>query len=450
MNKYTLRQTPLAAAIGTVVAGGAHAATITVTTNADGPLGSITGECTLRAAVAAAHQDAAVDGCTSGSPGADDIVFDTSLENSTITLNVGQMQITEPLSITGPVPGDSAGLAISGDNASRIFHVQATEFELDSLTLMEGRTTLDTARGGAIYADDATLSLEQVLLTDNSTTGTDSQGGAIFARNGETNLTDSRVSGNQTTGTGGYYSGTPGGGLEFSRGDATLTNTRVTGNSASGRGGGISAPGTNLQLINSTISGNTTDSLGGGIFISDGALTVTDSTLTVTNSTISGNTASSNGGGIFAGSSTDSIALIHATVANNFGGGIHRGSSAPLGLLNTLIVQSDGNPACSDTADKYTGSMATDYSCTGTATPGATYIEPLANNGGSTQTHALMYQNPARNAADAKICANSIVNSVDQRGQPRPGEGTSECDIGAFEWQLLGDVIFEDRFEDGG
>jgi hypothetical protein len=52
----------------------------------------------------------------------------------------------------------------------------------------------------------------------------------------------------------------------------------------------------------------------------------------------------------------------------------------------------------------------------------------LANNGGSTQTLALVKNSPAIDAADNAVCP-----ATDQRGVSRP-QGAA-CDIGAFEYQ---------------
>ena len=58
------------------------------------------------------------------------------------------------------------------------------------------------------------------------------------------------------------------------------------------------------------------------------------------------------------------------------------------------------------------------------------YLFPLADNGGDTWTHALMFFSPA---IDAGSCTDSdgITVTVDQRRVARP-IGTT-CDIGAYE-----------------
>lgn len=61
------------------------------------------------------------------------------------------------------------------------------------------------------------------------------------------------------------------------------------------------------------------------------------------------------------------------------------------------------------------------------AVGGDPQLEPLADNGGSSWTHALLPDSPA---LDAGNCANGTI-ATDQRDIPRP-QGDA-CDIGAFE-----------------
>ena len=65
--------------------------------------------------------------------------------------------------------------------------------------------------------------------------------------------------------------------------------------------------------------------------------------------------------------------------------------------------------------------------------------EGLQANGGPTQTVALQGASPAIDAALASVCVGPQINGFDQRGVTdiRPfdgdGDGTADCDIGAFE-----------------
>jgi hypothetical protein len=61
-------------------------------------------------------------------------------------------------------------------------------------------------------------------------------------------------------------------------------------------------------------------------------------------------------------------------------------------------------------------------------------LEPLADNGGSTQTMALDADSPAIDAGTNTGCP-----ATDQRGVARPQENS--CDIGAYEAQS-GDTVY--------
>ena len=63
-------------------------------------------------------------------------------------------------------------------------------------------------------------------------------------------------------------------------------------------------------------------------------------------------------------------------------------------------------------------------------------LGPLQNNGGSTQTHALLVGSPAIDIIKAEpngvICPLGLI--TDQRGMPRPNNHGNACDIGAYEY----------------
>lgn len=61
-------------------------------------------------------------------------------------------------------------------------------------------------------------------------------------------------------------------------------------------------------------------------------------------------------------------------------------------------------------------------------------LGPLGNNGGSTQTHALLLGSPAIDAGAPAGCIDDLSNplTIDQRGGQRPVNGI--CDIGAYEY----------------
>jgi len=234
-------------------------------------------------------------------------------------------------------------------------------------------------------------------------------------------------------------------------GDLTLQNVTLSGGSSSVGGGGVFNSGI-LSIENSTISGNTTNSRGGGIYNWYG-------NLTIENSTISGNTANV-GGGVH--NSAGLLTITNSTISGNRAdeaGGLSNTyfdygfgpSAATLTVNNSLIA---GNQATVAPETKNIGSIvnANNFNLFGTNgnsgvsgfTPGPTDIVPsvslaqilgpLQNNGGPTQTHALIVGSPAIDAGKPGGCVDSTgaLLTTDQRGFPRPFNGTI-CDIGSYE-----------------
>jgi hypothetical protein len=91
-------------------------------------------------------------------------------------------------------------------------------------------------------------------------------------------------------------------------------------------------------------------------------------------------------------------------------------------------------------------SLADDDTCTGFTNSPSINLAPLADNGGSTRTHALNPGSSALDAASAAPCTAPPVSGVDGRGGLRGinafgainSPAVGDCDIGAFE---LGGVI---------
>ena len=215
-------------------------------------------------------------------------------------------------------------------------------------------------------------------------------------------------------------------------------------------GGALSNSGETLTLSNSTVVWNNAD-VGGGIF-NEGPLALTDSTvwgnvafqgggitnqsrtLTVTNSTVSLNTARYGGG--IENQADGLLTLTNSTVSGNAapnGGGIYNVDGGELTASGTLINNDClGDPALpgghniespGDTCGFDQGTDLVNVSVDDLK------LGPLQDNGGPTQTHALL---PGSVAIDHIPAADCEVDE-DQRGELRPGGAM--CDAGAFEVQ---------------
>jgi len=168
-------------------------------------------------------------------------------------------------------------------------------------------------------------------------------------------------------------------------------------------------------------------------------------TLSVTNSTFSGNSAGASGGGaLFSGGTAR---LTNCTLSDNGGatvicfpcgpvpGGC--GGGGPVTVTNTIIAESTGW-SCTWVWNLIDGGhnlQFPDTSCGATIPSLDPLLDPagLQDNGGPTQTIALLPGSPAINAGDPDVCAKPPVNGIDQRGFARPGTGHTQCSIGAYE-----------------
>jgi predicted outer membrane repeat protein len=281
----------------------------------------------------------------------------------------------------------------------RIFHVSNIGMLiLNDLTLSNGlafaATTGDTAHnaGGGIYTNNR-ISLYGVTIDGNHAT----LGGGVYntIANGmtisETTFQNNGADINNSAG--------ERGGAIYNLSSTTITKSTFVNNHATETGGAIEN-GSNgrLMISNSTFSGNSTSLLGGSAILNSGEITVMSYT------TITNNTGGSPGAALLSG--PDTVHIRNSIIASNTGGDC---SYPP--TITTLWENLDSDGTC-------TGFTITDNPD----------LEPLANNGGPTLTHALPYTSPAVDAADGNCL------TIDQRGESRP-QGIF-CDLGAYE--LLG------------
>ena len=260
------------------------------------------------------------------------------------------------------------------------------------------KLTIDGNSAARIFQVNNTTSL---VLKDLTLTKGAAIGGGALADNSATNTTISGCifSSNESMG----------GGAILSQGTMTISNSTFNGNAASfaGNGGAIYAVSGAMSINSSTFSGNSA-ALGAAIANSS-------ATLSLINVTVSGNSASTLGGGIMAGGGTTT--LKNSLVADNTGTG-----GGP-DIFGTVVSQ--GYNLIRTTTD-----ATIDGTLTGNITGQDPKLGFLADNGGPTQTISLLTGSPAIDA----IPGCNGAPAVDQRGVPRP-QGTS-CDMGAYELDI--------------
>lgn len=200
----------------------------------------------------------------------DTIIFHPVLSGQTILLTSGQLFLNKSLTIDGS--GLLNGIAINGNNSSRIFQViDGHTVVLTCLTITNGRAL---GNGGGIHNGvGATLTVNQCSFLGNLATNS---GGGIYNA-GNLIVNKSTLSGNSANGT------SSGGILNI--GTLSVNQSTLSGNSAANYGGGVFNTG-NMTVNLSTLSGNSAGIIAGGIY--------NFGTLNLTNSIVAEN---SDGGG---------------------------------------------------------------------------------------------------------------------------------------------------------
>jgi hypothetical protein len=390
----------------------AHAEVFVVNSTADVPVAKL-GEhvcvstadtCTLRAAV----QEADIDGGT-----------------NTIIVPPGDYKLTIP-------PSPEAGFAGPSD-----------------------------ASAGDLGIPDGTLTIIGAGARQTTVDGNHLDRVFSIAQTATVSISDMTITGGDATGGGTSKEIDMGGGI-YNTGTLTLDRVAVVGNHADGGGGIFSIPGSYITISNSLIAHNTAYEAGGIRFDGGGELinsTVTDNTLLpLPNESYLqdpklasslANEITGYGGGIdFRGG--NNLDIINSTITDNHaikgGGGLNSAQSyaaassqTSIGitmLLNTIIADNTstaGGGDCNveDNIIQSEGhNLASDGTCFLTSTGDLPNHNPLlgslADNGGPTETQALLPGSPAIDAGATQGCP-----QADQRGVTRP---QGACDIGAYQY----------------
>ena len=338
--------------------------------------------------------------------------------------------------------------------------------------------------GGGIYV----VGLKELTLVDSIVEkNSGSNGGGIYSLGSETiNLFDTYVADNDANGSGGNpgLGGNAGGiGIDGATRNVNLCRVQLSGNRANAYGGGLFTTVYDLSsfthIRDSTIAFNnsagSSNAHTGGVYLQGGPFLIRGSTFrenqasgfgglalfdhqtgsglistqgTIINSTFVGNLARTGLGGAMNISATGPILLQNLTIANNraecsvcFAGGIQNSPGLDITLRNSILHNNTGGNAFNpwNIRNPVSGSKNLQFPQVRPgsggqmelpATPDTVFADALlgavADNGGRTETMALLPSSPGINAGTGTGALNR-----DQRARQRFGS----VDIGAFERQ---------------
>jgi predicted outer membrane repeat protein len=304
--------------------------------------------------------------------------------------------------ITGSTFSDNT----AGNSGGAVLNVESSPILFDVLF----DKNMAVHGGGMHNRYESNPTLTNVVLSTNTATNT---GGGIYNFQSNPVLTNVTLSNNTAVNLfgGGMYNET--------NSNPNLTNVTFSGNSALHGGGIYNHQGSFVQITNATFNNNIAAGDGGGI---NNSLTTS---LSITNGTFFGNSSIDEGGAIYNGGT---LTIKNGTLSNNSaleGGGMF--NLGTLNIVNTIIAKTSAGGDCFSfpAIPMNIKNLVEDGSCSSEFN-GDPKLGPLADNGGLTQTMALLPGSPAIDAGNNATCA-----ATDQRGVTRP-LGVA-CDIGAYE-----------------
>ena len=366
--------------------------TITVTTNADvvndpwtdcPPPGN--NDCSLREAILVANFN--------GAPG-DTIVFDASLDGTTITLNLGSLWIGNETNTTIDAWALNTGITINANGEQ-----YPIVLDTSGITIQGPITITNAGAGGVavvINTSAAAATLDGITVTGNPNVGI-----GVDSPANVTTITNVTVTNNGGAGISLYGSASTtqisnctvsnngGTGIYVAPQNVTIQNCTINNNS----NGGISIAASSglVQIQNSALDGNT----GGSAIFSLADVYVSLSTITnnpVGGITLQGNVGgsiiqsnidiSNNGLGIFIGNATGSVDISLNTINNNGGAGVSVRDSSDINIQSNIITSNGQDGISSGVIVVGASSNITIYgnSITGNGGNGVTVIEDFATD----------------------------------------------------------------------
>lgn len=376
------------------------------------------------------------------------------------------------ISLDTTLDGTEHNVTISGGDAVGVFRVNSgVHLTLKNLTIVNGQAV---GRGGGIYNDGGIVTVTDCTFSNNQTIGNTSYstgaGGALcnsspaFSSPATLIVNNCTFVNNRAVGATGTTPGTPGqvggnggsgeGGAIWNNGYLAITNTTLYNNQAIGGAGGRGGQGFDgytyqyqcgsyccdpgpfgcnqhcAIYCTGTVyggpggnGGNGGDGYGGDIYDASDA--------TIVNATFASGLATGGPGGLAGGNGTYNISGSGSPGANGSGAGgnIYEETGWPL-FKNTIVANSTagGNFAgngITDAGSNLSSDATLPFTITSNFTNTNPNLGPLANNGGTTLTMALLPGSPAVRAGTP-----NGAPSADQRGQLRK---SLQIDIGAYE-----------------
>lgn len=426
----------VAVAGGLLLAAPVGAETLTVNKLGDhDPGGCTNADCTLREAVIEANADPDEDRVEL--PGAGPYKLTRPPDPMAVGELSGDLDVLAPLLVVHPGSGRATiGAAEAGDRA---FDSEAT-LRLRALVIRNGDAEPGTSGGAIFTRSDLSVSRSRIESSETGMRG----GGIAVAQGADLTLRRSTVAGNVAQRGGGIdMTGSKGGDGKLRMVASTVQNngtfsgiglmagngagilyesslqgrikaTTLSGNEAAEDGGGIFvAGGSELRIVNSTIAGNRADGTGGGLSVDPDAVLELNAVTVARNRADGDDNSVGSGGGVFANGGAD-VAFVENTLLarNRTTADAFQDCDAPAPLG---IASAGGNLLTTDTDCPF-------FDHAGDILDPQPEIGPLADNGGPTETIALLAGSPAIDEALAS------APGRDQRGVIRV-----DPDIGAFE-----------------
>jgi hypothetical protein len=396
---------------------------------------SVTGTIALSSLLPALSADVTIAG-----PGATRLTVDgvpnAPATGGVFTINAGVSASISNLAIAGLPTGTSGSTGPDIANAGTLVLTNSTLTGTVSparAALYNTDTANATLRNVSITGNHARsiLSAGALTLLNSSVTGDSftfsgsGNGGNIYITRGQLTMDGSTVSGNSVTPNHAEYYHNA---IRVNQGSATLTNCTISGNSSNASYGyAVSAGyGAQVSMTNVTIAGNAE----GGC--------LSTAVVRLSNATISGN----QGPGLMIDRGyylSYSVGDVHVLLANSLlSGNVTKKNSIQKDVVGVVDPKSSGNLIASGYATGITnGSQGNQIGSQKQGTIINPDLGPLTNNGGATQTQALLAASPAIDSGlnSAVTLTTDSPPTSDQRGPGFSRIVHDTIDIGSYEFQ---------------